>query len=263
MLSAFIPEFAFKCDVMHLVDYAIPHTRIRVFLRGIRRSIAQSVPPVLPPFGRRMLRDVLGNFPNTSRSSLTLRMQVNLNNYEAKVRTLVRQVVIHMGDLVVIALDRAADKVYSQSICLNAAPTLTTHNYYLFILSVADVVNRVPDSRREFFRWFQPTERLTLQGLKPSLILDFPSPDLAIKAAGNAYPVPLIDATAYPLLNAVGHKEDFDFASWPTQTDVGELTPQVIEQFSKCIMAKGRKAQNARLDRVRKLCIVLFWFLFC
>ena len=62
---------------------------------------------------------------------------------------------------------------------------------------------RAPDAEREFFRFFQPTERLALQGFDPEIILDFPNPKLAVKAAGNAYPVPLIIAAAHGIVQGI------------------------------------------------------------
>ena len=59
------------------------------------------------------------------------------------------------------------------------------------------------DNAKEFFRFLAPTERLSLQGFTPAIIKGFPDVGLGVKAAGNAYPVNLICATAYPMVKAI------------------------------------------------------------
>ncbi len=83
------------------------------------------------------------------------------------------------------------------------------------VMSVGDVVRGVADAAREFFRFFAPTERLVLQGFPRELIYDFPEPTLALKAAGNAYPVPLIVASVAPLIRAIAESPHVDFPKWP------------------------------------------------
>ena len=79
-------------------------------------------------------------------------------------------------------------------------------------------LGKVPDASREFFRFFAPTERLALQGFMPKIILDFPTTKLAIKAAGNAYPVPLIIATTHGIIKAISDavsESRLDILNWP------------------------------------------------
>ena len=68
VLRMFIPEFSWCVDKLVLSNYKLPHTRVRVFLRGIRRTVSDSVPKCLKPFGSLALRDVLGHYPCTPRS---------------------------------------------------------------------------------------------------------------------------------------------------------------------------------------------------
>ena len=83
------------------------------------------------------------------------------------------------------------------------------------VLSVSDVVNRIPDAERSVFRFLSPTERLVLQGFAPEMIYHFPTAHLAVKASGNAYPVVLICAVVHPVLKAIAVASDFNFAEWP------------------------------------------------
>jgi len=140
VLREFIPEFVWQVDKLKLLDYMVPHMRVRVFLRGIRRSVLEQVPAVLPPFGSVSLRAVLGQFPNAVRSCFTTAQKQNIVDYELLILDMFNRQLAALGDVVVIALDRAKGKTYKQQIQVNRCPTLTTNNTYLFILSVTDVV---------------------------------------------------------------------------------------------------------------------------
>ena len=149
-LALFLPEFSWRIDTLDLSDYMRPQTRVRVFIRGLRRSVAESVPPCLPPFGKCTLRNVLvQGWPNYPREHLTQQHQKNLVDYEAIVRNLYHDGTALPDDIVVVALDRAKGKVFRQNYRINQVPTLTCHNRYLFLISVADVINQVEDKPRE------------------------------------------------------------------------------------------------------------------
>ena len=200
---------------MALSDYMRPQSRVRVFIRGLRRSVAESVPPCLPPFGKCTLRNVLVHaWPTYPRWCLTQQHQKNLVDYEAIIRNLYHAGKALLDDICVVALDR--DTPFYM---INEVPALTIKNRYLFLISVADVINQVEDKSREFFRFLLPTERLALQGFPPEAARDFPSDALIIKATGNAYPPPLIMAAAAPLIQAMGADrpagDNFNFATWP------------------------------------------------
>ena len=86
-------------------------------------------------------------------------------------------------------------------ICKDRVPTLTTSNSYLFI---SDLQVAAKDDDREFFRFILPEERFTLQGFPKEIASSFSSTALQIKAAGNAYPVPLIAAAVHGLICKFG-----------------------------------------------------------
>jgi len=72
----------------------------------------------------------------------------------------------------------------------------------LFLLSADDIA--LLSHRREIFRWLHPAERLGLQGFSPRLSLKLKTAHLITKAAGNAYPTPLMAAVLGPLLERIG-----------------------------------------------------------
>ena len=76
VLDLFLPEFSWRIDTLALSDYMRPQTRVRVFIRGLRRSVAESVPRCLPPFGKCTLRNVLVHaWPTHPRWRLTQQQQ--------------------------------------------------------------------------------------------------------------------------------------------------------------------------------------------
>ena len=86
-----------------------------------------------------------------------------------------------------------------QAITIDMAPTLTTSNVWLFVLSV-DL--HLPLEQRAFHRYLHPVERLALQGFDKIAAENFVVGEskLVVKAAGNAYPPALIAAATAPML---------------------------------------------------------------
>eukprot|EP00973_Karenia_brevis_P082759 11471178-Karenia_brevis.AAC.1 len=255
-LNTHIPEFAWSHSTLDTTQYALPHTRVRVFLRGIRKSLANVVPAHLPPFGNTPLRMILGKFPHTPRTDFTESQQVNLLGYEASIRELVRAGTIQRNSVVVVPADRANDKTYSQSIVVDASPTLTCHNCYLVVMSVADVCDETPDGEREFFRKLADCERLLLQGV-PSNVLGLLPPGKAVFACGNAFPVPLIISALHPLLDVIGQK--IDLAQWPAthnapfnESDMKAFTDTLKKKSAVIDKKKWRQAKEKRTAAKRK-----------
>ena len=117
-------------------------------------------------------------------------------------------------DLIVFSVDRGAGDSFQQHLAINVAPTMTTHNLYLMVIEAGDVRHNVPDSQRRYVRLLKETERLTFQGFPADAVLHLKSASLARKAAGNAYPPPLIAAVAWPMVQAIS-SWGVDVASWP------------------------------------------------
>ena len=72
-----------------------------------------------------------------------------------------------------------------------------------------------------------------MQGIPTSVIKELP-PGKAVKASGNAFPVPLIVAVFAPLLRAVIGKLG-DLANWPSQ--VQSYTANELAAFKKALLA--------------------------
>ena len=52
----------------------------------------------------------------------------------------VQQGKIPKDSIITVSVDRDDDNTYPQAITIDALPTLTTHNRYLFVMSVQDVI---------------------------------------------------------------------------------------------------------------------------
>ena len=243
-LNKWCPEFCWRVDQLALVEYMCPQSRVRVFLRGMRRCIASPCPPCLKPFGSRFLRSCLGKFGHTPRSSLCENQQQNLIYMEAKIRQQVLDGKLQLEDVVVVSVDRGPGLTYPQTISVNVAPTFTTSNSSLFVWSVRGVADKTPDDQREFFRKFRNSERLALQGFPPDIVFQL-SPELAMFAAGNAYPVPLIIATLHPMLHALSLSK-VNLASWPPAELLLPGVPDCLDKFTKDSLKKPRLLKGAK-----------------
>ena len=240
VLRKFVPEFDWVVDTLKLVDYACAQSRVRVLLRGMRTCIVKHVPQCMPSFGVRSLKDTLGGFPNTLRSTLSSNHRDNLESMETTIRNMVKAGRLRHEDIVVISLDRASNKEYKQPLSINVAPTLTTHNAYLFVLSVGDVVLGTPDASRTFFRFIQPIERLPLQGFPTTLVKTLPA-ELIVKACGNAYPPPVILAAVAPMIMAFAFS-GVDTANWPP---IELLSQGMPDEVQKAMVAMRRPLRVA------------------
>ena len=244
-LRSEIPEFLWDVSVLKARDYCLAQDRTRVFLRGIRSSLcpAGEVPPVLPPFGQRDLKEFLApGLPPVDRKALTKCMQKNLQDAQEQLRQLHAEGQLSMDDVVCYPLDRADEKTYKRQVCQNRTPTLLTGNSYLFI---SDVNVDAPDAQRQWFRFLLPEERFTLQGFPSEISSSFRSTALKVKAAGNAYPVPLIGAAVAGLLQKI--------TSLPDTQEPLEDPKRLCEQLEEVMYGSGNnKTAPSKTSKMKR-----------
>ncbi len=255
-LRKFCPQFSWRIDRLELVNYLLPQTRVRVFIRGMRKIIAASVPDPLPAWGSTSLRSCLApNMPHTPRKTFTKTQQKNIKDSEELVKSSVKKGLLSMDDLVVTSADRSNSEELMTHIILtrNVCPTLTTHNVYLLIMSVKDIVNDVEDSEREFFRLFLLPERLQLMGFPASVALTLPK-SRVVFASGNAYPVPLIIATFFPMLLALA-ESSLQLAEWPPCAEQETKVASSIDDLLKALGSPGKivdREKYAEANRAKR-----------
>ncbi len=105
------------------------------------------------------------------------------------------------------------------------------------------MAKEVPDKERVFFRKVRGTERIVGQGFPKSTRLQLPG--LSVKAAGNAYPVPLIIANLHGMINAIGNPA-FAFASWPPKEVVSTVSASLMRTIMRMLNARGRVVDKAK-----------------
>ena len=209
VLTNEVTEFAWEITVLNAQDYMLAQSRTRVFLRGMRKTFMSGprLPPVLSPLGTRPLKDFLDpDAPATSRGDLTSHMHQNLKDMKIKVKADLQAGILEGCDVVAFPLDRAQGKTYKQSYRKDICPTLTCNNKYLYVMSVRDMEK--PDDEKEFARFLLPKERLVLQGFRADVYDKLPTESTVVKAAGNAYPVPLLMACLKPIVEEISKTND-------------------------------------------------------
>ena len=249
-LEAEIPEFLWDVSVLKAKDYCLAQDRTRVFLRGVRSSLcpATGVPEVLPAFGSKTLKEFLvPGMPPVDRATLTTCMRKNLDDAQDQLRNLLEKGELSKDDLVCYPLDRADGKCYKRQVCKDKVPTLTTSNSYLF---VSDAQVEKEDHQRAFFRFLLPEERFTLQGFPAKIASSFKSQALQIKAAGNAYPVPLIGAALAGIVKRIG-KNDLPQVDKPLEEQTA-LRCRLEEAMFGPKKAPGKQKEKKKENKTPK-----------
>ena len=161
-----------------------------------------------------------------------------------------------MDSIVVCPVDRSHEETrqYEARLSVDNCPTLTTHNCYLFVLSVSDIIRNVDDRQREYCGKLTGPQRLVLQGFPPELALDLPVGKITF-AAGNAYPIPLMVAVFHPMLLALA-RSGVPLAAWPPTDMVTTAMPDV-RKLLRHLTAPGKivnrdKHQSAQQQKRKK-----------
>ena len=159
---------------------------------------------------------------------------------------------LSLSDIAVRSIDRSFDEelIYEAQYSVNKVPTLTKYNSYLVVLSVGDIINRVEDGAKQYFRFITGPERLILQGFPAEVALRLPENKLVF-ASGNSYPTPLIVATFYPMLKAIVDS-GFNFAQHPQPHTLPSVEPDNVKKLLNALAAPGRVVNKAKHQRYLK-----------
>ncbi len=65
-------------------------------------------------------------------------------------------------------------------------------------------------------------------------------PNVCFKAAGNAYPVPLLISVRYRIVEAMAKSSSFVFASWPLPGVFCKTLPAQLNDFQKALRQKPK-----------------------
>ena len=127
------------------------------------------------------------------------------------------------AELAVVAVDRAKGKVFEQRYTTDVCPTLTTNNKWLWVISLNDM--SLPDEDRAFFRLLDSRERFILQGFPHEVASKLPTEVCRVKAAGNAYPVPLLIANLHGMIKTIT-ESNIDIVAWPSNLPTPPPMPE-------------------------------------
>ena len=163
---------------------------------------------------------------------MTSHMHQNLKDMHINVKADLQAGILEGCDVVAFPLDRAQGKAYKQSYRKDICPTLTCNNKYLYVMSVRDMEK--PDEEKEFARFLLPKERLVLQGFRADVYDKLPTESTVVKAAGNAYPVPLLMACLKPIVEEISKTNDGLMARPPSPAVVDdEAVHNIVHEILK------------------------------
>jgi len=247
------PSFHWDIVTLEAKNYSLAQCRTRVFLRGLRKDFADEMPPPLGPVETPPLRSFLNpSLPNLKREDLTPTLRQHLRDYERRIRCMKKQGTV-TTQVVIATLDRDVESNYSQ-VVVDRAPTQKTGNLYQLVVSTEDIEK--PSGERAFFRMLHPAERMALQGFDPCICKNL-SPAKAVKAAGNAYPPPLILAALAPLLDAIAKKGPLPplvgGTRIPHPDTAAFKVPPLCHVKGKAMKAKKQKAMKAKAKAKAKV----------
>ena len=173
----------------------MPHSRPRVWVRGLRVDCLPSPESQLPPplclaevcQQKLLLTDFLeADLPNYDPSQLTATMRGNLALYKELAKEALSQDGT-VGEVMAVELDRNPLRQYGGAVSFDQIPSLRTQGPKIFLVSLNDL-DKGWDKQR-FHRYLSLSERFLLQGHSAVLKKHFKTNSAATKASGNAFNV--------------------------------------------------------------------------
>ena len=116
--------------------------------------------------------------------------------------------------------------------------------------------------RKEFARFLLPKERLVLQGFRADVYDKLPTESTVVKAAGNAYPVPLLMACLKPIVEEISKTNDGLMARPPSPAVVDDeavrnivheiLKPTKVQVLKRPAAGKGPARKPKEVGKLEK-----------
>jgi site-specific DNA-cytosine methylase len=204
-LRAEVPYFVWDYVFVQLEKF-LPHSRERLFLRGMRLDTLErnSIPAPLSalPGGSVQLVEILeDDAPNIDSASLTSLQKENLKYYERRVVEDAKAG--KAGTVAAMELHRKAGGSFRPVLVYDKVPALQAQCNSTFVIRVEEAVAEVPVAERTIFRLITARERFMLQGHDPSLAAHTPSGRCATRLTGNAFAVPMVGAVVIPMIEQI------------------------------------------------------------
>ena len=205
-LQMAIPFFKLEVVEQDLKEL-LPHSRPRLWVRGLRRDCLDEDCDVLPPPAKieeimqekpKLLDFLDPTVPNLDPNSLTDNMKANLAAYKAMAKQAKAEGT--SGQVMCCELDRNPLRQYGGAVSFDCIPSLRSGGPKIFLISLDDV--HAEWSKQRVHRFLTVEERFSLQGHSPELSKYFKGPSAAVKGTGNAFNVVHVAAMLSPLLEA-------------------------------------------------------------
>ena len=225
----------------------LPHSRPRLWLRGLRRDclVGSCLPPPKSVSEVSRLQLKLSDFlqpglPNVSPQSLTQTMQANLALYKALALDAMAKGEA-TAEVMAVELDRNPLRQYGGAVCWDSIPSLRCGGPKIFLVSLPDLsANPSCWEKQKYHRFLSIDERFLLQGHGAELSEHFRTQSAAMAASGNAFNVLQVALMLSPLLEAA--------------TTAGVLTKEGVEKLSTTQLAQlipsGGPQERPKLQRL-------------
>ena len=197
-LELLLPFFVIDFVILPLIEM-IPHSRTRLFLRGMRRDACRyTIPsPLRIPQLASLINLLDRDLPNVLPSQLTTPPKVlSYGGYLAKIRSDIAAGIA--GALAVFDIDRKADGVRKGKVSYDHIQSLKCKGPALFIISTHDIALR-PEAQ-EFHRYVSNRERYVLLGQDPTYNDLCKNSTLSVRLTGNACSPLQIGAVLLPMI---------------------------------------------------------------
>jgi site-specific DNA-cytosine methylase len=206
-----LPDWGVDVVVSDLTQF-LPHHRVRTWIRGLDAACnngSKQLPPPIKRFGSGppTLASMLdSNVPNFMLSDLsTEKKKNNAAAYLLKIEA--DKVASKAGEIAVLEIDRSASRRWSMTCLYDTVPSFRCKGPDFLLMSVGGPTEQVGS---RLCRLLTPTERFRLLGHDTKLVPCFPGKCAAVKAAGNAFAVPMCASVTIPLMQAVASAQSAD-----------------------------------------------------
>lgn len=253
----------FKIEVVqHDLRTLMPHSRPRVWVRGLRLDCLPSLSHELPaPLSLKELgtqRLKLDDFleeglPNVDPDSLTPTMQANLLVYKKLAKEALESETCS-SSIFCCELDRNPLRVYGGAVAFDQVPSFRTQGPQIFIISIDDLGQ--PWTKQRIHRFLSVRERFALQGHPHNLAKYFSKKTASMKASGNAFNVLVLATMLSPLLEQAAKSGVIQRGSIKhlSQTQLAALVPATGPQDQPKLKTAAVPSSGEPAKKRKRIC---------
>ena len=198
-----IPYFSVTLSKVSLMKIGVKTLRQRAWITGLRKDAlcGKPMPKPISNFGVfPTVEDFLSDgIPNVNLDNMKFKRKANISFHVYRIKE--AKQCGDVGDVAVFDVDRAEGKTFRPVMHWDAIPTLKTKGPDVIVASVDDIDR--PIKERRVFRFLSDEERFRFAGHPAGKAKMFSTSRDRKRAAGNAYPVPMLAAVVIPLIERI------------------------------------------------------------